>query len=80
MKNLPKTILRTNDNISTYVFFLSYVLMYMIIFEIKKNLIVLFHKYPDEMAKYYTRPIFSNGFDHANLVTSFRDSKYLPKI
>ena len=52
-----------------HMFSLSYPMsyMYMKIFEIKKDITVLFHKYPDKIAKYYTRPIFSNGFNHANL-------------
>lgn len=63
----------TTDSLSCFLFGV-------LIFEIKKSIIVLSHKYPDKMAKYYTLSIFSNGFDHANLVTSFRGSKYLRKI
>ena len=32
------------------------------------------------MAKWYTSPTFLQGFDHANRVSSFCGSKYLPKI
>ena len=34
----------------------------------KKDMIVLVHKNPDKMIKCYTRPIFFNGFDQADLV------------
>ena len=34
----------------------------------------------DKMAKCYNTPIYSNGFDHANLVSSFHASTYFPKF
>ena len=61
-------------------FSLPYLISYIIIFEIKKDIIVLVHTNPDKMAKWYIRPIFFSGFDHPNLVISFRGSKYLPKF
>ena len=50
------------------------------IFEIKKDLIVLVHENHDKWPNVTPVQHFCSSFDHANLVSSFRGSKNLPKI
>ena len=49
-------------------------------FEIKKYVIVLGHENYDKLPNVIPAQYFCSGFDHANLVNSFRGTKYLPKI
>ena len=53
--------------------------MKIIIFEIKKE-ILLVHENHDKWPNDTSVQHFCSGFDHANLVSFFNGSKYLPKI
>ena len=46
---------------------------------IKKNMRVLDHENHDKWPNITPIQYFCSGFDHANLVSPFRGSKYLPK-
>ena len=43
-------------------------------------MVVLVHENHDELPNVTEAHHFNRGFDYSNLVNSFRDSKYLPKL
>ena len=64
-----------------FFFTLSYFLDKLVIFEIEKIYdIVLVHENHDKWLYLRTVQRFCSGLDHADLVSSFRGSKYLLKI
>ena len=67
-------------NVISICFTLHHLIPYIIIFEIKKNMIVLVHENHDKWPNVTPVQHFCSGFDHANLVSSFHGSKFLTKI
>ena len=59
---------------------LRYLISYIITLEVKKVMIALVHENHDKWPNITSVQHFCSGFDHANLESSFRVSKYLPKI
>ena len=67
--------------ISQHMFFfaLSY-FVYKHLWNKRKDMIVLVHDNQDKWTNVTQVQHFCRGFDHANLVSSFRGLKYFPKI